>query len=250
MENMLSFGLAPEMYAPGGSLFNPKGLPSARDPQYAGMPDDMYKAMMEYNQRVGPNGMMTMDVKPWQQWMDDQRQQQQAPGMMAPTQPGMTPAEQLNTPSFEQLAQNNPVQTPAPITMNPQDVYNQYAGTMPNMQAPAPVTQPVPQPTQSPPTAVAQPVTQPPAPAIQPGPTPAQSPPINATQKLVQSIQRPTRPPVPMGPGRTMAPAPAPVPRATPFVRPTTPPAPVPMGPGRAMAPAPASKPKLKSTRC
>lgn len=53
-----------------------------RDPQYAGMPDDMYNNMMAFYQRTGPDGPMTMDVKPWDQWM-----------MMNRPNTGMPPAD-------------------------------------------------------------------------------------------------------------------------------------------------------------
>jgi len=62
--------------------------PPARDPRFAGMPDDMYNNMMEFNQRVGPSGALTMDVKSWDEWMFNQRQQQQPVFEQGPNYPG------------------------------------------------------------------------------------------------------------------------------------------------------------------
>lgn len=199
--SMLSGG---DMLKGSGSLFDPNQLSlpgptqQARDPQYAGMPDDMYKAMMAYN-KENPMGQMSQVVLPWNQWMSQQNQKQQAPdpyGGMTPgqalggeftmQQPQPTPAEQLNTPSFEKLAQ--PMTMPMPTAMPPTD----YAMPPPPSVSPVPVTQPTPgtsnliQQIQAPVAGL------PPTPATMPGIPVSQ--PSPGVSNLIQQIQAPTTP--------------------------------------------------------
>jgi len=212
--SMLSGG---DMSKGSGSLFDPNqlSLPGPgpgptqqnRDPQYAGMPDDMYKEMMAYN-KENPMGQMSQVILPWNQWMSQQGQKQQAPdpyGGMTPgqalggeltqtnpatgqpfgaTQP--TPAEQLNTPSFEKLAQ--PMTMPMPTAMPPTD----YAMPPPPSVSPVPVTQPTPgtsnliQQIQAPVAGLPpSPATMPVIPVSEPSP---------GVSNLIQQIQAPTTP--------------------------------------------------------
>ena len=123
---------------PGQSLFKPSQLSlpgpaeQAREPQYAGMPDDMYSQMLADQQREqafqqqnpGMPMMRTAVIRPYEQWMMDNPytppQQQPSPyGGMTPgdalggglTMQKPTPVQQLNSPSLEQIAQTPPPST-------------------------------------------------------------------------------------------------------------------------------------------
>ena len=171
------------------SFFNPAPAQQARDPQYAGMPDDMYERMMADQQRTqafqqqnpGMPMLRTMDVRDYEQYMNDQRQQ-------------------LNSPSLMEIAQTNPFQPPpsVPIATQPpptQQLVQQIQAPVTNMP-----TTPVPVP---------------------------QAPP--ATQQLIKQIAAPTTPraPAPMNQATQQfaqqfrpQPQPRPQPRPQPMAQP------------------------------
>jgi len=228
----------------GGSLFNPQtqfdGIASPVSTDYVGTSEDTpaIEAFMRANGisdfRQGSNAYFSQKFSGQQPGQTEKMPSIMEPpqgmgmGMVAPP----TPAEQLNTPSFDQLAQ--PMPAPAPPTD-----YAMPAPPPPSV-TPVPVTQPTPgtsnliQQIQAPVAGL------PPSPATMPG-IPVSQPSPGATN-LIQQIQAPTTPrPVTQSNRATQQFAqqfrPPPVAQSRPAPKPVARPQPI-------MAPRPAARPQ------
>ena len=162
--------MTPEQKASYNQSQLPGGNATARDPLFAGMPDDMYNNMMEFNKRTGPSGFITMDVKPWDRWMGEQRQQQQ------------------QDPGFQNFLMEPP--PPAPPVGQPEGI------PMPIDRTPAPPPAPVIQPPV--PTPVAKPAAKPAAklPALAPRAAPGPAPRPVARPSPFKPVAKPVAKPV------------------------------------------------------
>jgi len=196
------------------SLFNPNqlSLPGPTDTGTMGMmqlnPD--FAAYQNYfNKMYNPETGSDQLPGQWAAMTPEQKaaySQSQAPdsgatgdlGIMAPFtsqiigQPGIsqqpTPQQQLNTPSFNDIAQTQPFQSPTP-----QDL----AGVLGQYQAPAP--QPLPMATQPPATQqLVQQLAAPTTPGASTSMPTATLPP--ATQQLISQLKKPTTPSAPVAP--------------------------------------------------
>jgi len=195
----------------------------ARDPQYAGMPDDMYAGMMAERQRnqafADQHGglMIAQPVQmPWDEWMAEQRQQQSM-------QPPAPPQNNL----ADVLSQYQPPASPPSLVQEIQQP------TTP-APAPAPVQQPMAAPAPAP---VQQPVARQPQPAPRPALRPALRP---APAPVARPAPRPQPQPMARPAPRPVAPRPA-----APLLRQPTPTARssnMVMAPGRQAVPQPMAR--------
>lgn len=67
-------GLTPGQALGGEFTMQQPAQQNQRDPQYIGMPDEMYASMIKDMQMNNGYGPMDMMVRPWQQWSSDQQQ--------------------------------------------------------------------------------------------------------------------------------------------------------------------------------
>ena len=74
-------GLTPGQALGGEYTMQQPAQQNQRDPQYIGMPDEMYASMIKDMQMNNGYGPMDMMVRPWQQWSSDQ----QTTGPIAPS---------------------------------------------------------------------------------------------------------------------------------------------------------------------
>ena len=198
--------LPPSAQDPGIPIYTPPA--PARDPQFAGMPDDMYNSMMEHRARVGQFGIDQPVERSWDTWMRDNP---------------YTPPQQM--------------QPPAPPQNNLADVLSQYQppASPPSLvqqiqqpTTPAPVQQPMAAPAPAP-APVARPAQPAPRPALRPAPAPVARP---APRPVQQPVARPAPRPVAPRPAAPVLRQPTPTARSSNMV----------MAPGRQAVPQPMAR--------